>query len=217
MPFELPQVAGRRINCSLDEMERRALVCLMSEGEKVDADNALVALLCDTVRLCREHGDLMNDSPAAYGFPGVSHAARQSCCLRSEMEKPIYTPDEIARLEKVSISAWWPVGWIIFLGFVLWALLCGGFAEGFVREMTFFLPIPAVHEPGGPLASLDKFLAFVLPVYFIRIAGSLLCAVYMLRALVALVNPRLRWLCCPKCSLVGFLMQSGKGAARNLR
>lgn len=54
---DLPEVAGRRITRSLNELERAARVQIAEQQESPACDNALVAVLCDTVRLCREHAD----------------------------------------------------------------------------------------------------------------------------------------------------------------
>lgn len=57
----LPEVGGRRVNRSNADMERAFLVCLAREQEKGDfADSALVAALCDGVRIVREYSDVMN-------------------------------------------------------------------------------------------------------------------------------------------------------------
>jgi len=42
---------------TLNELERAALLCLGTEQEKIAPDNALIAVLCDTVRLIHEHSD----------------------------------------------------------------------------------------------------------------------------------------------------------------
>jgi hypothetical protein len=57
----LPKIAGRSLGCSLNEFERRCKVWLATEQEKPLPDNALVALLCDAVRLGREYGDTMTN------------------------------------------------------------------------------------------------------------------------------------------------------------
>jgi hypothetical protein len=54
-PYSLPTVSGR-LERTLDALERGALVMLAHEQEKILPDNALIAVLCDTVRLCRESG-----------------------------------------------------------------------------------------------------------------------------------------------------------------
>lgn len=57
----LPEIAGRSLGCSLNEFERRCKAWLATEQEKPLPDNALIALLCDAVRLGREYGDAMNE------------------------------------------------------------------------------------------------------------------------------------------------------------
>ena len=49
----LPAVAGR-MECSNAEFERRCLIYIAEEQDKLMPDNALMALLCDGVRLARE-------------------------------------------------------------------------------------------------------------------------------------------------------------------
>ena len=51
------QVAGRRMLRALSVFERDCLQMIASEQEKLAPDNALIALLCDGVRLAREHTD----------------------------------------------------------------------------------------------------------------------------------------------------------------
>ena len=57
----LPAVGGRRVETSLADLEYRARIRLQAEQGKPLPDNALIALLCDTVRLCREYADMMSD------------------------------------------------------------------------------------------------------------------------------------------------------------
>ena len=59
----LPAVAGRRVNSSLADLEYRARVHLEEEQGKPLPENSLIALLCDTVRLCREQADMMGRPP----------------------------------------------------------------------------------------------------------------------------------------------------------
>ncbi len=60
MSQELPSVAGRRLSTSIAALENRCLVHLANEQEKLMPDNALIAVLCDAVRLGREYADEMN-------------------------------------------------------------------------------------------------------------------------------------------------------------
>lgn len=50
-------VDGRRIDSSIANFERRALLCIDDEQQKLNADNALIAVLCDAIRLGREYAD----------------------------------------------------------------------------------------------------------------------------------------------------------------
>ena len=54
---KVPQVIGRQCLRPLDEMERAALVLLGDEQCMPMPDAALIGLLCDAVRLCRQQGD----------------------------------------------------------------------------------------------------------------------------------------------------------------
>lgn len=53
----MPEVGGSMIDGTLADLERRARLCIGREQEKIAPDNALIAVLCDTVRLVREHCD----------------------------------------------------------------------------------------------------------------------------------------------------------------
>jgi hypothetical protein len=55
----LPKVAGRSLTRSLYDFQRACLVTLAEEQAKPLPDNALVALLCDAVRLSREQADFL--------------------------------------------------------------------------------------------------------------------------------------------------------------
>lgn len=56
--MELPKVEGRQMLTTISQHERACLVHLMEEQEKISPNNALVAVLCDSVRLCREYLDV---------------------------------------------------------------------------------------------------------------------------------------------------------------
>jgi len=56
----LPEVAGRRIEGSIEQLEFRAKFYIGKELKKLEPDNALIAVLSDTVRLSREFSDTMN-------------------------------------------------------------------------------------------------------------------------------------------------------------
>lgn len=60
----LPAVAGERMDRSLAAYTRACRVLLAEEQERPNPNNALVAVLCDGVRLTREHNRL-------YGLPGL--------------------------------------------------------------------------------------------------------------------------------------------------
>ena len=64
---DLPAVGGRMIDCSLNDMERRARIFLKNEQDKIEPDTAMVAFLCDVVRLSREYGDSMMAKVKALG------------------------------------------------------------------------------------------------------------------------------------------------------
>lgn len=59
--YALPAVGGRRIATSNAEFERKCLVMLGEEQKKLSPDNALIDLLCESVRIAREYSDAMND------------------------------------------------------------------------------------------------------------------------------------------------------------
>jgi hypothetical protein len=52
-------VAGRRMNISLFDFKLRACRHLEDEQAKANPDNALIAVLCEGVRLAREQEDSM--------------------------------------------------------------------------------------------------------------------------------------------------------------
>ena len=60
MDDHLPEVAGRRLDISHAEFERRCRFMLKLEQEKIAPDTAVIAVLCDAVRLAREYTDTMN-------------------------------------------------------------------------------------------------------------------------------------------------------------
>lgn len=53
----LPKVEGRHIEGSLYDFQRACLVLLAEEQAKIDANSSLIAVLCDAVRLSRQHAD----------------------------------------------------------------------------------------------------------------------------------------------------------------
>ena len=42
---------------TINQLEKRARMCIEDESRKPNPDNMLIDVLCDTVRLCREYGD----------------------------------------------------------------------------------------------------------------------------------------------------------------
>jgi hypothetical protein len=55
----LPEVAGRRLLVRHAQFERSCQVLLYEEERKLLPNNALVDVLCNSVRLSREHCDAM--------------------------------------------------------------------------------------------------------------------------------------------------------------
>jgi len=58
-PDRLPAVAGRQISTSLAEFERKCLVLLEEEQRLPCPNNAIIAVLCESVRLKREYCDVI--------------------------------------------------------------------------------------------------------------------------------------------------------------
>lgn len=56
---DLPAVGGRSLNRPIADLERACLVLLAEEQRTISPNNALIAVLCDTVRLGREYSDAM--------------------------------------------------------------------------------------------------------------------------------------------------------------
>jgi len=52
--YELPKVEGG-LDRSIEDLERACLVLIGDEQEKINPDNALIAVLCDSVRMGREY------------------------------------------------------------------------------------------------------------------------------------------------------------------
>jgi hypothetical protein len=50
-------VAGRRMSASLSDHVMRCEALILEEQERPNPDNALIAVLCDSVRLARERAD----------------------------------------------------------------------------------------------------------------------------------------------------------------
>lgn len=53
----LPEVGSRRIDGTLEGLEHRARLAIGREQAKILPDNALIVVLCDTVRVAREYCD----------------------------------------------------------------------------------------------------------------------------------------------------------------
>ena len=77
---ELPEVAGRHIEGSLEALERRAKFYIAEQQEKPSPDNALIALFCDTIRLCREYADTVENRPLLDSSPTEFEAVRKCVC-----------------------------------------------------------------------------------------------------------------------------------------
>ena len=54
---DFPVVAGRMVEGSLDDLERRSQLYIHKEQAGISPNNGLIAVLCDTIRLCREYAD----------------------------------------------------------------------------------------------------------------------------------------------------------------
>lgn len=55
--MELPNVGGRRLGRTINSYKRAILVLLAEEQMKLSPNNALIAVLCDSIRLAREYVD----------------------------------------------------------------------------------------------------------------------------------------------------------------
>ena len=53
----LPEVAGRRVVRGVEYLEKCARVCIEEEQARALPDNALIGVLADAVRLCRQYQD----------------------------------------------------------------------------------------------------------------------------------------------------------------
>ena len=53
----LPAVAGRTVLTSFEMFERKCLLKIAEEQAKINPDNSLIDVLCEAVRLKREHCD----------------------------------------------------------------------------------------------------------------------------------------------------------------
>ena len=54
--YELPKVEGG-LERSIEDLERACLVLIGNEQEKINPDNALIEVLCDSVIMGREYCD----------------------------------------------------------------------------------------------------------------------------------------------------------------
>lgn len=70
----LPAVGGRKMECSNAEFERRCLVYIAEEQEKLSPDTFLIALLCDAARCVREYSDAMQMGQVEYRLLGNQDA-----------------------------------------------------------------------------------------------------------------------------------------------
>ena len=73
----LPEVAGDRLLTSLANFEHRCKVHLAEEQAKIAPDNSLIALLCDGVRLAREHANLAVQRLQIGDAPGAAAGQRE--------------------------------------------------------------------------------------------------------------------------------------------
>jgi len=55
----LPEVAGRYLTVSHAQFEQSIKVLMAEEQDKPSPNNALVSVLCEAIRLSREHVDVM--------------------------------------------------------------------------------------------------------------------------------------------------------------
>jgi len=77
---ELPEVGGDRLEMTLADFERGCLLELRDEQEKPNLNNHLVNLLCEAVRLKREHVTMLKNSFVGYA---------DYISLRTEVEQAI--------------------------------------------------------------------------------------------------------------------------------
>jgi len=79
------QIGGDTLSVSLNEFNRRAEILLADEQEKPLPDNALIAFLCDAVRLSREYSDSVKETG------GWVKSAGEDGLKRIELEEQITT------------------------------------------------------------------------------------------------------------------------------
>jgi hypothetical protein len=101
---ELPEICGRRMLGSIVEQEHRCKVLIGMEQEKVSPDNALIAVLCEAVRLGREYTDFVGGKVpyARCGLP-LSEAVDcmdERCAYRGNCGKPAPPAPAAASSEK---------------------------------------------------------------------------------------------------------------------
>lgn len=60
---DLPMVTGP-LACSLANLEARALRLIDEEQREASPDNALIGVLCDTVRCAREYASIVGKVPS---------------------------------------------------------------------------------------------------------------------------------------------------------
>ena len=59
--YELPQVSGK-MERSIADLERSCLVLIKEEQRKINPNNALIAALCDAVRMGREYCEYVKNT-----------------------------------------------------------------------------------------------------------------------------------------------------------
>jgi len=57
--YDLPAVAGRKLTTSVRDFERSCRVYMSLEQRKPSPDTGLISVLCEAVRLGREHCDMV--------------------------------------------------------------------------------------------------------------------------------------------------------------
>lgn len=91
------RIAGRTLERSTSDFENACLVLIDEEQRKLDTNNAVVATLCDAVRLLREYYDMTNFHQAR---------CRQAEHLKTTNRALIETLDRLlTTLSRVSVAA----------------------------------------------------------------------------------------------------------------
>ena len=77
----LPTVGGRRMNRSNEDFERACLVLIGEEQRGLNPNNALIAVLCDSVRLSREACDMATTPMVTADSKPITEEQRQATLL----------------------------------------------------------------------------------------------------------------------------------------